>query len=102
MKLVMRLTLAVLVSAALASTTLADLLVCSINGDRILRFSETDGAYLGDFVPVGTGGLNEPQGMEYGPDGNLYVCSNDQHAVLRFDGQTGAFIDAFVPPGSGG
>ncbi len=102
MKVVMRLTAIATALALLAPAVFADLLVCSVNGDRILRFSEVTGAYLGDFVPARTGGLDEPQGMEYGPDGNLYVCSNDQHAVLRFDGTTGAFIDAFIPPRHGG
>lgn len=102
MRKVMRFTSGWVVLVLFAAAAGADLLVASVNGDRILRFHEVTGAYLGDFVPARTGGLDEPQGMEYGPDGNLYVCSNDQHAILRFDGVTGAFIDAFVPPRSGG
>jgi hypothetical protein len=51
MKSRMRLTLFALAWMVLVSAALADLLVCSVNGDRILRFDESTGAYLGDFVP---------------------------------------------------
>jgi len=46
--------------------------------------------------------LDDPAGLAFGADNNLYVNSNFSNSVLRYSGETGAFIDAFVPSGSGG
>ena len=62
-----------------------------------------EGGSLDIFAPSGSGGLDNPNTMIFGPDGNLYVSSNaGVDAVLRYDGDTGAFIDQFVSSGSGG
>jgi len=60
------------------------------------------GTFIADFVSSGSGGMNNPTGLEFGPDGNLYVGSWGTDEVLRYDGTTGSFIDAFVSSGSGG
>jgi hypothetical protein len=78
----------------------------------------TPGAFIGEFVPAGSGGLLRPLGLLFGPDGNgdghqdLYVSSQvvgpsfgaKEHttSVKRYDGVTGAFIDTFVAVDSGG
>lgn len=63
-------------------------------GDCVVRFGRNG---LGDkFVQSNSGGLSEPRGITFGPDGNLYVASTGSHQILRYDGATGAFIDAFV------
>lgn len=73
------------------------------NTHSILRFSGTTGAFMGAFVPSGSGGLNQPAGMLFGPDGNLYVAKNHPgSSILRYDGVTGAFLDVFVSAASGG
>ena len=88
----------------------------------VLRFQgpagRTPGQFIDTFIPRGAGGLQAPQAVLFGPDGNrdglqdLYVGSsginagfvNLQHtsSVKRFDGVTGAFLDTFVREGSGG
>jgi hypothetical protein len=66
----------------------------------VLRYHGQTGAFLGAFVAPGSGGIDGPEGLTFGPDGNLYVASNN--GVLRYNGSTGAFLGVFVPTGSGG
>ena len=40
------------------SAQAADLLVSSADTDQVLRYDGTTGAFLGDFVPPGSGGLS--------------------------------------------
>jgi hypothetical protein len=79
-----------------------NLLVPSFDTANVLQYDGSTGAFLGAFVPSGSGGLSGPEGVSFGPDGNLYVASSGNSSVLRYDGTTGAFMDAFVPSGSGG
>ena len=60
------------------------------------------GDFLNDFVSSGSGGLNVPKNLMFGPDGKLYVISFSSDKVKRYDGLTGAYIDTFVAGGSGG
>ena len=55
-------------------------------------------AVAGDFIDVfaSGSGLDAPNGLVFGPDGNLYVSSANTDQVLRYNGNTGAFIDVFV------
>lgn len=75
------------------------LLVSSLDTASILRYDGESGAFLDVFVPSGSGGLDEPFGLIYGPDNNLYVTSATRHSVLRYDGVTGAPLPA---PGQSG
>lgn len=71
----------------------AALLVSDFGNNRILEFDETSGDFLGVFASGG--GLNGPDGLTFGPDGNLYVNSFNGNEVLRYDGTTGAFLGGF-------
>ena len=69
------------------------LYVSSGDTDSVLAYDGETGAFLRTFASGG--GLTEPEGIAFGPDGNLYVSSRSD-AVLRYDGKTGAFIDVFA------
>jgi hypothetical protein len=68
-------------------------------GNQALRYQASDAAFTGVLAD-----LAAPQGMTYGPDGNLYVASENQNRVLRYDGRSGLFLDEFVSsdPGRNG
>jgi hypothetical protein len=93
--------------------------------DSVLRYDATTGAPAGlsgqpgdaVFIASGSGGLNNPSRMVFGPDGKVYVSSTapssespTSNAVMRYDSATGAPAgvsgqpgDAFfVSQGSGG
>jgi DNA-binding beta-propeller fold protein YncE len=65
----------------------------------VLRFDGKTGTPLGVFAAGPE--LQQPSGLVFGPDGNLYVASHGPNPVLRYDGVTGHFIDIFVAPGAG-
>jgi hypothetical protein len=88
-----------------------NLYVIAADKSEVLRYDGRTGAFLGTFVPSGSGGLGIPISMAFGPDGNLYVANSRLHddtggGILRFEGQDGpnpgAFLGTFVAPGSGG
>jgi len=87
-----------------------DLYVSDEATGNVLRYNGMTGEFVSIFVPSGSGGLLEPFGMIFGPDGNLYVADTGliggARGILRFQGpkgrSPGAFVDAFVPSGSGG
>ncbi len=80
----------------------AGLFVSSGDSDNILQFDANTGALIGSFVTAGSGGLDNPGGLAFGPNGNLFVNSRATGTVLEFNGSTGAFIGTFVAAGSGG
>lgn len=93
-----------------------DLYVVSRRTDSVKRYDGATGAYLGDFVASGSGGLDAPLGLTFGPDGNLYVSAGfgaAPSAVFRFQGPAAKTPGApmpsaensgalFVASGSGG
>lgn len=84
------------------------LYVTNARGDSVTRYNGITGEYLGVFVSPGSGGLDFPWGLAFGPDSTgegypeLYVASYRTDSILRYDGATGEFIDEFVPAGRGG
>ncbi len=95
---------AVTLAAASGGTVSADqdLLVGDWENDRIERYDGNTGAFVEEFVESGVGGLNAPQTLIFGPDGNFYVASSHSGQVLRYDGSTGDFIDSFTDPDDDG
>ncbi|MBK6769164.1 MAG: DUF11 domain-containing protein [Ardenticatenales bacterium] len=86
-----------------------EVFVSSFHTDRVLLYNGAhpgtqlnDGFFLATFVGAGSGALDGPRGLRYGPDGNLYVSSFNNDRILRYNGTTGAFISTFVAAGSGG
>jgi DNA-binding beta-propeller fold protein YncE len=80
-----------------------ELYVASSGTDQVLVFDGLSGTPLGVFVAAGSGDLDGPWDMQFGPDGNLYVVASatSYEQVFRFDGASGAFIDTPVAAGSG-
>src|SRR6266404_4837313 len=91
------------------------LLVADANGNQVLAYDATTGAFRGVYVAPGSGGLDTPDlGIIGGPDGNVYVNSygsggNPVNSVMRYDGTTGAPLPSgartganFVTPNDGG
>lgn len=84
------------------------LLASSFTNDDILSFNTATGQEFGQFVTPGSGGLDGPQSLLFGPDftgdnkSDLFVSSELTNSVLIFDGVTGAFVTVFIAPGAGG
>jgi hypothetical protein len=74
------------------------LYVTSDNG--VNRYNGKTGALIDAFVGQGSGGLDGPVGIAFGPDGNFYVASANNGKILRYNTK-GRFIDAFAAPGNG-
>lgn len=77
-----------------------DLYVSSGGTHSVKRFDGITGQYIEDFVVSGAGNLANPQGIAFGPDGNLYVSSKvftstGPSSIKKFDGQTGAYLGEF-------
>ncbi|MBL8885962.1 MAG: NHL repeat-containing protein [Phycisphaerales bacterium] len=71
-----------------------DLLVSSRFSNNVLRYDRQSGAFKGVFASGN--GLANPNGIAYGPDGNLYVGLGDTGRIMKFQGQTGAYLGNFV------
>jgi sugar lactone lactonase YvrE len=96
---------------ALTPWAYADLFISNDDNGagKVLQYDQVTGEFLSEFIPSGSGGLGHPNGLIFGPDGNLYVCDVGNGSILRYDGITrdplpsaGNSGATFVPSGSGG
>jgi DNA-binding beta-propeller fold protein YncE len=78
------------------------LYVASSLENKVMAFNADNGNFLSVFVSTGSGGLDGPRALDFGPDGNLYVASAGNDTVFEYDGASGAFVGTFVSAGSGG
>jgi len=69
-----------------------DLLVSSRATSSVKRYDGETGAFLGDFIAPGAGGLSLTQEVRIGPDGSVFVTGRGNSTVLRFDRRTGTFL----------
>ncbi len=76
------------------------LYIGDVGDDTVRGFDSKTGAFLGDFVQSGSGGLSGPMGLIF-RGGKLLVSNQnfglDNGEVLRFDRRTGDFVNALVP-----
>jgi streptogramin lyase len=76
-----------------ASAGPTSLFVSSGTSNNVLEYNGATGAFRRVFASGG--GLVEPEGVLFGPDGNLYVSSRPAQ-VLKYNGKTGAFMGVFA------
>lgn len=89
-------------SAMVAAPDGSALYIAETSRHRVVRIDPANPLSGTVFVAAGSGGLQSPSGLAFGPDGALYVSSAGTDQVLRYDGSTGAFVGVFgtVPPGA--
>ncbi|WP_066346447.1 hypothetical protein [Geminocystis sp. NIES-3708] len=66
---------------------------------RILKFDARTGELLGEFISgdnLTANGLNFPEDLLFGPDGDIYISGLGGGGVQKFDGVTGAYEETII------
>ncbi len=84
------------IAAPFLSAQNPDIFVTSRDNNSVKRFDSNTGAFKGDFVPPGLGGLSAPQEVVFHPSGDLLVTARFNSAIKRYDGSTGAYKGNFT------
>ena len=69
-----------------------DLWVSNRDGDEVLVFDGINGEYLATPVTSGLGGLDDPKGLAFDPNGNLLVVDNGNDRILRYGAASQAAV----------
>ncbi len=78
------------------------LYVVNGEGDSVLAFDATSGAFDRVVVATGAGGIDFPHDLIFLPDGSLAVTEPFSGRVTRFDPASGDFLGEFITQGDGG
>ncbi len=70
--------------------------VSSSQGHSIQRFDAQTGAFVDNFVPPGSGGLNSPQEIIFGPDGHVYITGFGNPRIKKYDRDSGQYLGDFT------
>lgn len=84
----------VLVVCAQFAFAQQQVVIVSSDFNDSVQMYDLNGNSLGALVPTGFGGLDSPQGLSVGPDGNVYVSSAQTNQVLRYS-PAGTFLGQF-------
>lgn len=70
------------------------------DSDRIYKIDLSSDT-VSTFIPSSVGGysIENPRGIAFASDGNLYVTSRNTNAILKFDGTTGVCLGNLATPG---
>src|SRR6266571_2819657 len=64
----------------------------STDTGTLQKYNSINGALLATIAI----GFSYPQGIAFGPDGNVYVADQFSRRVLKYDANTGGFLGIFI------
>lgn len=73
-----------------------NILTYGSHGNTVHEFDVNTGAYVGNFIAPGSGGLNQTRGMVFGPANDCYVSGGNPTQILKYNATTRAFISPFA------
>jgi sugar lactone lactonase YvrE len=71
------------------------LFVADRDGDAVLRYDGTTGAFIDVFAAGVSARVDRPSSVRLGPSGHIYLAGFGRGDIVRYDVQTGAMADIF-------